>query len=232
MKIVKTYIQFVNEENENRITVQDIYNTLKQIFVEDDVLSTDSVYESFDGGIRLVISISKLYTKDEVVIFTKFLFNVDNNKTYLTSNTFKYLYEINCQFEEESFTDTNDLTTKITDIITQNKFGENLKKLSDFIKKPEHDINEWFYKNKIKDISVTGFKFDPEMKNIPCKNLTFTFTMTVNEQDDVELIIKKLSVGRFKFTFKIFDKSFDIDKPSLTTLIETIGETLKDKYQK
>ena len=156
----------------------------------------------------------------------------EDNKTYLTSNTFKYLYEINCQFEEESFTDTNDLTTKITDIITQNKFGENLKKLSDFIKKPEHDINEWFYKNKIKDISVTGFKFDPEMKNIPCKNLTFTFTMTVNEQDDVELIIKKLSVGRFKFTFKIFDKSFDIDKPSLTTLIETIGETLKDKYQK
>ena len=77
---MKTYFQFINEENENRITVQDIYSTLKQIFVEDDVLSTDSVYEPFEGGLRLVISISKLYTKDEVVIFTKFLFNVDNNK--------------------------------------------------------------------------------------------------------------------------------------------------------
>ena len=229
---MKTYFQFINEENENRITVQDIYSTLKQIFVEDDVLSTDSVYEPFEGGLRLVISISKLYTKDEVVIFTKFLFNVDNNKTHLTSNTFKYLYEINCQFEEESFIDTNDLTTKITDIITENKFGDDLKILSEFIKKPEHTINEWFYKNKIKDISVTGFKYDPEMKNIPCKDLKFTFSMRVNDNDDVELTIKKLGVGKFKFTFKIFDESFDVDKPNLTTLIQTIGETLRDKYKK
>ena len=177
---MKSYIQFIKEQNENNISVQDIYNSLKEAFADDDVFSTDSVYENDTNGLRLIISISKLFSKDQVIIYTKLIFNVDNNKTYLTNKSFKYLYEINCQFSEEVlFNDVEDFKNKMNEIISGNKFGNDLKILSEFLKKPEHMIDEWFYENKIKDISVTGFKYEPEMKNIPCESLSFKFEMTV-----------------------------------------------------
>lgn len=232
--MMKTYIQFIKEQNENsNISIQDIYNTLKETFVEDDVFSTDSVYENDTNGLRLIISISKLFSKDQVIIYTKLIFNVDNNKTYLTNKSFKYLYEINCEFSEDIlFNDVDDFKNKITEIITDNKFGNDLKILSEFLKKPEHMIDEWFYENKIKDISVTGFKYEPVIKNVPCESLSFKFEMTVNEQDKMELIIKKLGVGKFKFSFKIFDKQINVDKPNIDSLIQTIGDTIRDNYKK
>jgi hypothetical protein len=229
---MKSYNQFIKEQNENKISIQDIYKALKEIFANDDVFSTDSVYEQGEGGLKMIISITKLYSKDQVIIYTKLLFNVDNQRTYLINNNFKYLFEINCQFSpEETFNDINDFKNKIREIISNNKFGGDLKILSEFIKKPEHTINEWFYKNKIKDISITGFKYEPDMKNVPCKNLDFTFVMTVNDQDEVKLTVKKLGVGKFKLTFNIFDKDSEVEKPNITTLIQTIGETLRDNYE-
>lgn len=228
---IKSYNQFINEEHRTKISIQDVYDTIKEIFDKDDVLSTDSVYDSVDGDLRLIISVSKLYSSDQIVIHTKFLFKVDEQKKYLTSNTFKYLYEINCQFEEVLFDGINDLKNKINELINDDKFGDDIKKLSEFLKKPEHEINQWFYKNNIKDISVTGFKYDPKMKNVPCKELSFKFTMTINDQDETEMTIQKIGINRFKLTFKIFDKNFDIEKSNLN-LIQIIGEFLKNKYKK
>lgn len=228
---MKSYKEFINEEHGTKISIQDVYNTIKEIFDKDDVLSTDSVYDSVDGDLRLIISVSKLYSSDQIVIYTKFLFKVDEQKKYLTSNTFKYLYEINCQFEEVSFDGINDLKNKITELINNDKFGDDIKKLSEFLKKPEHEINQWFYKNDIKDISVTGFKYDPEMKNVPCKELSFKFTMTINDQDDTEMTIRKIGINRFKLTFKMFNKSFSVEKSDLN-LVQIIGQTLRDKYKK
>jgi hypothetical protein len=228
---MKSYNQFINEEHGTKISIQDVYDTIKEIFDKDDVLSTDSVYDSVDGDLRLIISVSKLYSSNQIVIYTKFLFKVDEQKKYLTSNTFKYLYEINCQFEEVSFDGINDLKNKITELINSDKFGDDVKKLSEFLKKPEHEINQWFYKNDIKDISVTGFKYDPEMKNVPCKELSFKFTMTINDQDDTEMTIQKIGINRFKLTFKMFNKSFSVEKSDLN-LVQIIGQTLRDKYKK
>lgn len=229
---MKTYIQFIKEENGNATSIQEIYNGLKEVFTNDDVFSTDSVYERIDNQLRLIISISKLFTKDQVIIYTKFIFNVDDKKSYLTSNTFKYLYEINCQYSNDiQFNDIQDFKTKIGDIINNNRFGQDLKILSEFIKKPEHTIDEWFYDNKIRNISVTGFKYEPDMKNIPCEKLDFTFEITINDQDKIELVLKKNGPNKFKYEFVIFDKRNVIEKPNIETLIQTIGETIRDSYR-
>jgi hypothetical protein len=229
---MRTYKQFINEQNETKLSIQDVQNTIQEIFSKDDVLSTDSVFEPVNGVLKLIISISKLYSSDQVIIYTKLLFDIDNQKKYLTSNTFKYLYEINCQFEEVQFDNLNDLKDKINEVINKDKFGNDIKTLSDFIKKPEHTINQWFYNNKTENISITGVKYKPEMKNIPCKELSFGFTITVNEQDDIELDIKKLGVGQFKLTFKIFNKTVNVEKSNLNTLVQDIGETIRDSYEK
>jgi len=229
---MKSYTQFINEQNENKISIQNIYDSLKEIFEDDDVYNTDSVYEHGENGLRLIISINKLYSKNEINIFTKLMFNVDEQKTHLTNNTFKYLYEINCQFEEVDFDDINDFKTNLNSIITNNKFGDDLKSLSEFIKSPELSINDWFYKNKIEKISITGFKFEPELKNVPCKDLSFTFSMTINEHDKIKLTIRKINVGKFKLTFDIFNKKYEIEKSNLRSLIQVVGDTIKSKYQK
>jgi hypothetical protein len=228
---MKSYKQFINEEHGTSISIQDVYDIIKEIFDDDDVLSTDSVYESVDGILNLIISVSKLYTKDQIIIYTKFLFKVDDQKKYLISNDFKYLYELNCQFEEIIFDDLKDLKDKITDIINDDKFGDDLKTLSNFLEKPEHEINQWFYKNDIKDISITGFKYESKIKNTPCKELSFKFTITINDQDKIEITIQKIGINRFKLIFKIFNKSFQIEKNDLD-LIRVIGETIRDKYKK
>lgn len=229
---MKTYIQFIKEQNENRISIQEIYDGLKEVFANDDVFSTDSVYEKEGNQLRLIISICKLFSENQVIIYTKLIFNVDNNKSYLTSNTFKYLYEINCQYSNDIvFNDIQDFKTKIGEIINNNRFGKDLKILSEFIKKPEHTIDGWFYDNKIKNISITGFKYEPDVKNIPCEELDFRFQMTINDQDEIELILKKNGPNKFQYSFVIFDKKKTIDKPNIETLIQTIGETIRDSYQ-
>jgi len=223
---MKSYYQFIKEQNKTEISIQDVYDTLKDIFDKDDILSTDSVYENS----KLIISVNKLYTSDQIIIFTKFIFDVDEQKKYLISNKFKYLYEINCQFQEVSFDNINDLKNKINDIIDNNKFGIDLKILSNFIKKPELDINQWFYKNKIEKISITGFKYEPPIKNIPCKELSFEFSMTVNEQDEITLSIKKTDVNNFEIIFDIFNKKIKINKNDLNSLIDIIGKTINKRY--
>ena len=236
---MKSYIQFIKEQNENKISIQDIYNTIKDAFKQDDVLSTDSVYENGENGLMLIISINKLFSPNQIVIYTKLVFHVDDRKKYLIRNSFEYLYTLpnpnikdNTAYREEQITDINDFKNKLTDIITNNKFGDDIKALSELIKKPEHSINEWFYDNKINDISVTGFKFDPKMKTLPSKKLYFEFSITLNEKDEMTLNIRRTGENNFKLSFDIFEKKIDVNKPNLSTLIQTIGETIKDNMQK
>lgn len=229
---MKSYIEFLKEQNESVITVQNIYDTLKEIFENDDVFSTDSVFEHANNNLRLIISVNKIYSKNEINIFTKLMFNVNKEKNSLVSNSFKYLYEINCQFKEIGFENLLDFKNKLIDIITNNKFGNDLKILSDLIKKPEHTINEWFYRKNIKNLSVTGFKFKPDIKNVPCKELIFKFSITINEKDDITLNIQKTDVDEFKLTFNIFNKNIIIEKNDISELEEIIGETLKNNYKK
>jgi hypothetical protein len=217
----------------NKISIRDIEIAIKDAMRGSEIQFSDSVYEEKDGKLRLVIFFNKLFTKTNVVLYTKLLFEVDKNKEYLVPNSsgqnfFKYLYDMNCQYNMKIIDDINDFKTQWINIIKNNDFGQNIKILSEFIKKPSFMINEWFNKNNIKDISVTGFKYEPKMKIMPCKSLSFHFVLNINNSEEVELFIKKEGKNDFVFTFTINGKNVNVEKSDMSTLIQTIGETLKD----
>jgi hypothetical protein len=217
----------------NKISIRDIENAIKQSMAGSEIQFSDSVYEEKDGKLRLIIFFNKLFTKTNVILYTKLLFEVDQNKEYLVENSsnqnfFKYLYDINCQYNMKIIDDINDFKTQWTKIINENNFGPNIKILSEFMKKPSFMINEWFSQNGIKDISLTGFKYEPKMKVMPCKLLSFHFVLNVNNSEEIELFIKKEGKNDFIYTFTIDGENIDIEKNDLSTLVQTVGETLKD----
>ena len=58
------------------------------------------------------------------------------------------------------------------------------------------------------------------------------FIIDVNNEYEVELNIIKEKEGLFTFSFKFFDKTVTIEKNNLNTLVETIGDTLKNNLIK
>lgn len=217
----------------NKISIRDIESAIKEVMTGSEIQFSDSVYERKDGKLRLIIFFNKLFTETNVILYTKLLFEVDKEKEYLEPNKsdqnfFKYLYDINCQYNMKIIDDINDFKNQWKKIITENDFGPNLKVLSEFIKQPSFLVNEWFNKNNIKDISLTGFKYEPKMKIMPCKILSFHFVLNVNTSEEVELFIKKEDKNDFVYSFTINGETKDIEKSDLITLVQTIGETLKD----
>lgn len=216
----------------NKISIRDIETAIKKSMAGSEIQFSDSVYEK-KRKFRLIIFFNKLFTKTNVVLYTKLLFDVDKNKEYLVENNngqnfFKYLYDINCQYNMKIIDDANDFKSQWAKIIKDNNFGPNLKVLSEFIKKPSFLVNDWFNKNNIKDISLTGFKYDPKIKIMPCKILSFHFILNVNNSEKIELFIKKERKNDFMLTFNINGENVNVEKSDLSTLVQTIGETLKD----
>lgn len=220
-----------------KISIRDIEGAIKDAMRGSEIQFSDSVYEEKDGKLRLIIFFNRLFSKDNVVLYTKLLFEVDKNKEYLVENKndqnfFKYLYDINCQYKMKIIDDINDFRNQWSKIIKQNDFGSNIKILSEFIKHPAFVINDWFNKENIKDISITGFKYDPKMKIVPCKSLSFHFILNINNSEDMELFIRKEGKNDYVLTFKIKGENINIEKSDLNTLIQTIGETLKENIEK
>ena len=70
--------------------------------------------------------------------------------------------------------------TKLKNIFTKNKFGNNIDILSKFIEKPAFLINEWFSNNDVSAISIFGLKYEPKIyieneNDKKIKNLKKTF---------------------------------------------------------
>lgn len=214
------------------ITIKEIESSIKKVFNDAEVLKTDSVYETIDDSdnLKLIIFINKMFQKDVSVLYTKLIFVVNSGKIKLTNNSFLYLYDINCNYSNIDFTDTEDFEKKLKNIIKHEKFGNDLKTLSKFVENPAFSINEWFKKNFVNELSITNVKYDPKMFIMPCKSLFFSFTITVNNID-VEFSIKKENSQTYIFTFQINDETINIEKPNLKTLISTIGTTLKNKLK-
>ncbi len=216
------------------ITIQNIEQAIREVMAGSEIQYTNSVYEEKDGILRLILFFNKLFSKDQVIIYTKLMFNVDDKKERLLvtkekNYSFKYLYDINCQYEKKFFDDINDFKNQWSSVIKNNKFGDNIKILSEFIKQPSFIINDWLNKNNVKDISVTGVKYDPRVKVMPCKSLFFHFVLTINNSDEVELYVKKEGKNDFVITLRINEDNFDTNVPDLKTFIQVIGEALKDK---
>lgn len=212
------------------ILIGDLINKIKEVFDSTKVLSVDSVYEKGDSGLKLIISMNKILYDDVNIIYTKLIFNTDENKTKITKNYFSYLYDINCEYVRIQFSDLEDFSLKISNIFKENKFGENIKILSKFIKSPSTLINLWFQKNDISDLSVTNIK-DEKISIMPCKSLYFQFQIDLNNNQYVNLTISKDLNDDYIFKFKHLNDEYDVKKSDLKSFVETIGDNLKNKIK-
>jgi hypothetical protein len=216
------------------INISEIETSIKNILSESSIQSSNNVYEKNNNGYKLVIDFKNLYNEKTNIIFTKLIFYVDENKMYLLENDneyqFKYLYDINCNYKNNTFENILEFETKFSKIINNNIFGKDIKILSDFIKSPSTLINTWFSNNNIKNISVYEVKLDEKYKIIPCKSLHFDFIINLNNQIKINLTLKKETNKNYILTFKIYDKTIEEERPNLSTFIQTIGETIKTKY--
>ena len=214
------------------ILIEDLVKKIKDVFDTTKVLSVKTVYEKINGSdeLRLVMSIDKILYDDINIIYTKLIFNTDNNKSKLTKNYFTYLFDINCEYVRIEFTDLNDFSTKISNIFKENKFGENIKILSDFIKSPSTLINKWFEKNDITNISILNVE-QKAISIMPCKLLNFNFIIELNNNEKIDLTISKEDENDYLFKFKIFNNIYEDNESNLKRLVETIGSNIKNNVK-
>ena len=214
------------------IIVGDLVNKIKEVFNSTKVLSVESVYEKIENSdeLRLIISMNKILYDDINIIYTKLIFTTDNTKSKITKNYSTYLFDINCEYLRVGFSNLDDLSKKTTNIFNENKFGENLKILSDFIKSPSTLINKWFQKNKITNLSVINV-IEKKISIMPCKSLHFSFDIDMNNNQTVNLDITKETDKEYIFKFKIFDNIYEDKQTNLKSLVETIGNNLKNKIK-
>jgi len=213
------------------ILVGDLVNKIKKVFDSTKVLSVESVYEKTESSdLKLVISMNKILYDDVNVIYTKLIFVTDASKAKIIKNNFTYLFDINCEYVRVDFSSIEDFSTKISNIFKENKFGENIKTLSKFVKSPSTLINEWFQENDITDISVTNVKED-KISIMPCKSLYFKFIIDLNNNQNIELTISKEKETEYVYQFKFLDNIYEDKQSNLNTLVETIGDNLKNKIK-
>lgn len=214
------------------ILVNELIDKIKKVFDSTKVLSVETVYEKINNStdLKLVISMNKILYDDINIIYTKLIFTTDNKKSKLTKNHFTYLHDINCEYVRINFNDLDDFSTKITDIFENNKFGENIKILSNFIKSPASLINKWFQENKITNLSVTNVE-EPKISIMPCKSLNFDFKIDLNNNQNIELEISKEEEQEYLFKFKFLDKDTEIQQPNLKNLIHSIGDNINSIFK-
>ena len=210
------------------ITIKEINNVIEKVFNDTEVHHVDNVYEQIDNSdnLKLVIFFNKLLTDNHSIIYTKIIFVVDSEKTKLMKNEFIYLYDINCNYNIIKIENLNDFENELKDIVKDEKFGKNIKILSEFIKNPAASINEWFRKNNVDNLNITNVVYNPKTYITPCKSISFSFDITINNHN-IEFIISKINNVTFNLSFKFYDDIINLEKSNLTTLIETIGDTLK-----
>ena len=214
------------------ILISDLIAKIKEVFDSSKVLSVETVYEKINNSedLKLVISINKILYDDVNIIYTKLIFVTDNSKSKLTKDNFTYLHDINCEYVRINFTDLEDFSTKISDIFEKNKFGENIKILSNFIKSPSSLINKWFQENGITDLSVINVE-EPKISIMPCKSLNFVFKIGLSNNQDVDVEISKEGEKQYIFGFNFLDQNLEVQQANLKNLINSIATNINNIFK-
>ena len=217
------------------IKISEIESLIKDIFSEKGLVkSVTTLYEKDEDNLKLIISLHQLTYNETCIIHTKFIFKVDKEKTKIIEGSFKYLYEYNCLYKPVIFSTLEEIEDKIKNIIKYNKFGSDIKILSQFIQTPALFINYYFSKNKIEKYSVYNVNYSPKFKNIKCSLLSFDFDININDNINIKMIITKEKKDE-EFFYKIYleylgnQKIIEID--SLTNMHLTIGKGLIDSIE-
>lgn len=207
------------------IKISEVEQVFKDMFEEEDgvVRSIETLYETplDDDFLKLIISIHGLTMDDVSIIHTKFIFKVDKEKNHLVSDSFIYLYNINCNYHRIEFESIFDMENKLENVIKSNDFGKEMQILSDFIEAPSMFLNYYLRQNKITDYSIFDVKYDPKFKTTPCDNITFDFEVNIDNNYTIDISIRKIEATDkdetdfYKFQFKFMD---DVETEETDTL--------------
>jgi hypothetical protein len=219
------------------IKISELEQVFKEIFDEESglVKSVETLYEYPKSGgdfLKLIISIHGLAFEDISIIHTKFIFKVDSDKRRLISDSFIYLYDINCVYHKIEFDSILDMKKKIQDIVSSNDFGEDMQILSDFIEAPAMFLNYYMRRNNITDYSIFDVEYQPKFKTTPCDKTTFDFKININNNYKMELSIRKTEaveeddIDRYKFQFKFMDEIKTVETETIKNLHFFIGENI------
>ena len=205
-----------------------------EFFKNSQVNKTSTVWEKMNDnkGWKWVLVLHNLNWGDVEVIHNKIILKADENKDELLKLQFSYLYDMNCQYRFVDFTDLNDLQSKLEKIITENKFGVNVKELSRFLINPAIKINDMLYKKGIENYSVFDFDYDPHYSIVPCKIISFDFSFDVNNNTKVHLNLKKEEDQDFIFRFQMNEQFTEIKVVDLKNIEGIIIQFIRNKIIK
>lgn len=222
------YIDFVNEKNETIISLIDVEKSIKNIFTDTKVSSVNSIYEKKGNKLNLIITINNLYYNKTNIIHTKFVFDVDDKKSKLTSNYLFYLYDLNCNFKRIDFDSLSDMENKLNDVMDKRRFGKDLKKLSDVTVQLGNLVNGWFKDNKISNISVLNISYSELVQHVPCEALSFNYEISLNNNRVIKMNLKKVNENDFLISYKEEDWNKEESISDLSMIAENIGEMIKE----
>jgi hypothetical protein len=219
------------------IRISEVEQVFKDIFDEEGglVKSIETVYETPKTGndfLKLIISLHGLTKEDVSIIHTKFIFKVDLDKRNLESDSFIYLYDINCNYHKVEFDSIFDMKKKIEDIISSNDFGSDMQILSDFIEAPAMFLNYYMRRSEITDYSIFNVIYEPKFKTTPCRDTTFDFEININNNYTMDLSIRKVVAteddenDKYKFQFRFMDDMETVETDTLQNIHFFIGSNI------
>ena len=209
------------------MSLSDVNDIIKNVFGDTKVSSVSTVYEVEDGITKLIITINNLFYEETNIIHTKFIFYTDDKKK-LSQNYLHYQYDINCNYKKVVFDDLDELEEKLTNIITERKFGRDIKILSDLSVILSTRVNELLREDDIVDLSIYTISYIPIVDNTPCDSLTFRFDINIDDIRFIKMIIKKIDKEEYKITFSENDWFLDKTITSLKAIPYTIIEMIKN----
>lgn len=230
MKIKYSDFLKMNEQENSIISLSEVEKAIKNIFNDSKVSSASTVYEKDDKTkeLKLIITINNLFYEKTNILHTKFVFLVDDDKIGLLKNKFYYLYDINCDFKEVLFDDSENLELKINKIVNNREFGKDINDLSDINVTISSNVNKWLKDNDVDNVSIYNIEYHPIVDNIPCDSLSFKFDINIDDERVIELRLKKIDDSEYKFTFKEGDWFHDVTITDIKGMVQTIGETIKN----
>ncbi len=204
--------------------LKDLEDILKQTFEETLVTTFDTVYELSDDEkfYKLVISIHGIDSEDSIIIHTKFIFKVNLDKTETIEDSFIYLYDLNCIYKRIEWANPQILADKIIDIISSNKFGKDIRAISNFLSNPLTELNEELARQKIENFSFYEVKYNPKYKIMPCKWINFDFDINVNNIFTFKVNISKKGKEDYKFVTTLDKWVEDSEIESLNNISDII----------
>lgn len=225
------------------IRISEVEQIFKDIFDDENgvVKSIETVYEtpkSSTDFLKLIISLHGLTFEDVSIIHTKFIFKVDMDKKRLESDSFIYLYNINCNYHRVEFESIFDMKKKVEDIIKSNDFGKDMQILSDFIEAPAMFLNYYMRRSEITDYSIFNVIYEPKFKTTPCKATTFDFEININNNYNMDLSIRKSEATEegeqdiYKFQFSFMDEIETIETDTLHNIHFFIGSNIANILDK